>query len=124
MNCPKCQSKMEKVTFADVEVDRCTQCKGIWFDMLEHETLKSVQGSEAIDVGDPEKGADYDTIDRIDCPVCRTRMIRMVDKDQPHIRYESCGVCHGVFFDAGEFRDYKDRTLSDFFKSLVTRERR
>lgn len=124
MNCPKCQSKMEKVTFADVEVDRCTHCKGIWFNMLERERLKSVKGSEAIDVGNPENGAGYDTVDRIDCPVCRTRMIRMVDKDQPHIRYESCGVCHGAFFDAGEFTDYKDRTLKDFFKDFLARERR
>jgi Zn-finger nucleic acid-binding protein len=34
-------------------------------------------------------------------------MIRMVDRHQPHIWYESCPVCFGVYMDAGEFRDQK-----------------
>ncbi len=124
MNCPKCQSDMEKVMFEHVEVDRCSNCKGIWFDMLEHEELKKLKGSEAIDTGDPEVGKEYNQTDRIDCPKCHSRMIRMVDRDQPHIWYESCGVCYGVFFDAGEFTDFKQHTLSDFFKSLKAKERK
>jgi hypothetical protein len=38
----------------------------------------------------------------------------MVDPAQPDIWFESCPVCHGTFFDAGEFRDWKDRTLGEF----------
>ncbi len=56
MECPKCSSGMEKVMFHHVEVDRCTNCEGIWFDILEHEELKTIAGSESIDVGDPQKG--------------------------------------------------------------------
>lgn len=123
MECPKCQSPMETVVFEGVEVDRCTGCKGLWFDMLEHEKLKDIEGSEAVDSGDVAKGADMDAVDVIQCPKCRTQMIRMVDKDQPHIRYESCGVCYGVFFDAGEFTDFKDRSIRDFFRSLTARAR-
>ena len=123
MKCPKCGSDMEKVTHAEIEVDRCTDCKGLWFDMLEHEHLKAVEGSEAIDIGDPKAGKDHDVIARIDCPVCRTQMIRMVDKDQPHIRYEACTTCYGVYFDAGEFRDYKEETILDFFKDLLAKNR-
>jgi Zn-finger nucleic acid-binding protein len=43
-------------------------------------------------------------------------MIRMVDHQQPHIHFESCTLCHGVFFDAGEFRDYKEVTVAEWFK--------
>ncbi len=50
---------MEKVEFEKIEVDRCKDCQGIWFDILEHEDLKKIQGSEAINVGDPEKGARF-----------------------------------------------------------------
>ena len=32
MNCPKCSSEMETVTYDDVEVDRCSGCQGLWFD--------------------------------------------------------------------------------------------
>ena len=74
MKCPKCGADMEKVTHQAIEVDRCTGCKGIWFDMLEHEHLKAMKGSEAIDTG--------------------------------------------------EFRDYKEESILDFFRDLFARERR
>jgi uncharacterized protein len=124
MDCPKCGHPMEQVEHGSVEVDRCTLCKGLWFDLLEHEQLKEMRGAEAIDVGDPDVGAIFNRDDRISCPRCRGPMIRMVDPDQSHIWYESCGVCHGVFFDAGEFRDFKQHTLGDFFRRLRARERR
>src|SRR5688500_12312425 len=127
INCPRCSATMGKVTFGSVVVDRCTSCKGLWFDAREHERLKDVEGAETIDVGPLATGATKPATDaadrsnrpsdaKIDCPVCHTRMIRMVDHQQPHIHYESCTVCHGVFFDAGEFRDYKDQTVSEWFK--------
>jgi Zn-finger nucleic acid-binding protein len=50
-------------------------------------------------------------------------MVKMVDARQPHIRYESCSVCYGVFFDAGEFRDYNKETVLDFFRALFAKER-
>ena len=124
MNCPKCSAAMEKVQYQSIEVDRCTDCKGIWFDMLEHEHLKALEGSEEIDIGDPKVGKESNIVDHIDCPVCDTRMIRMVDGRQPHIWFESCTVCYGVFFDAGEFRDYKQENILDFFKDLFSQERK
>ncbi len=124
MNCPKCSAAMEKVQYESIEVDRCTDCKGIWFDMLEQEHLKALEGSEEIDIGDPEVGKQTNIVDRIACPVCDTPMIRMVDGRQPHIWFESCTVCYGVFFDAGEFRDYKQETILDFFKDLFSQKRK
>ena len=124
MNCPKCSAGMEKVHYESIEVDRCTDCRGIWFDMLEPEHLKALEGSEEIDIGDPEVGKQTNIVDQITCPVCDTRMIRMVDGQQPHIWFESCTVCYGVFFDAGEFRDYKQENILDFFKDLFSQERK
>lgn len=114
---------MDKVFHEAIEVNRCTGCEGLWFDMLEEEHLKAIQGSEEIDIGDPKVGKSFDTVERIACPLCHTRMVRMVDAQQPHIRYESCPVCYGVFFDAGEFRDYKQETVLDFFRALFAKER-
>ncbi len=124
MNCPKCSAAMDKVQYESIEVDRCTDCKGIWFDMLEQEHLKAIEGSEEIDIGDPEVGKQTNIVDQITCPVCESRMIRMVDGRQPHIWFESCTVCYGVFFDAGEFRDYKQESILDFFRDLFSRERK
>lgn len=122
INCPKCKASMERVTFGGTTVDRCVNCKGIWFDAREREQLKDVTGSEAIDTG-PAKGsaAPATTAGKIFCPVCHTQMIQMTDHAQPHIKFESCTVCYGVFFDAGEFRDYKEVTLAESVRKLFKR---
>jgi uncharacterized protein len=115
---------MQAVHYGSIEVDRCTHCKGIWFDMLEAQHLKEVKGSGVIDAGDAETGRQYNQIDRIKCPVCTGPMLRMVDNRQPHIWYESCPVCYGMFFDAGEFRDFKEETVLDHFRDLLAKERK
>ena len=124
MLCPKCNATMQKVVYQQIEVERCTDCGGIWFDPLEKDRLKALAGAEQIDIGDAKTGAVYNKVDRIDCPVCHTQMLRMVNARQPHIWFESCSVCHGVFFDAGEFTDFKSETILDFFKDITTPERK
>ena len=107
--CPKCGGSLEQVVCAGIEVDRCLYCKGLWFDSLEAETLKAVKGSESLDIGDPNTGSQLDKItEDMDCPRCEHRMTRMVDIDQHCIWYEKCPVCHGVWLDAGEFKNFKD----------------
>lgn len=114
---------MEAVIYAEIEVDRCTSCKGIWFDSQEAQELKTIKGAENIDIGDPKTGKKFDEIADIDCPKCHTKMTKMVDLNQPHIWYEKCPVCYGTWFDAGEFKDYKEENLSDMFKSIFTSQR-
>ena len=79
MNCPKCQSAMATVKVGIVEVDRCTNCGGMWFDSLEEEWLKTPADAAALDVGDSAVGERLNAQGRIDCPKCHTRTIRMVD---------------------------------------------
>ena len=124
MNCPKCMSPMVKVRFASVEVDRCTNCQGLWFDEFEKAALEKLKGSEAIDTGAAKVGKAFNQVDRILCPRCTSRMIRMVDVKQPHIWFEHCTVCGGSFFDAGEFKDLKQHTIADFFRDLTTHARK
>lgn len=123
VDCPKCGEAMEKVSHREIEVDRCTSCRGIWFDSLELEKLERLEGSESIDIGDAETGRRFDRVERIDCPVCSTRMIRMVDPAQPHVWFEACKMCNGVFLDAGEFKDLKELTLLDRLRVLFSSER-
>ena len=123
MNCPKCNALLEKVEYQTIEVDRCTSCRGIWFDMLEAEQLKAIKGSEKIDIGDPKEGKRYNRVEAINCPRCLTQMNITVDDHQPHIWYEYCEICHGMFFDAGEFSDFKEETVLDYFRDLFSKPR-
>lgn len=123
LQCPKCQGSLESVIYSGIEVDRCTNCKGIWFDSQEAQELKTMKGAESIDIGDPTMGEKFDEIADINCPKCQTKMTKMVDLNQSHIWYEKCPVCYGIWFDAGEFKDYKEENLSDMFKSIFTPQR-
>lgn len=115
--CPKCGAAMEKVSVGMDAVDRCTSCKGLFFSAESHEHLMETRGAEAIDTG-AKYDEPRDRVVRIDCPACHTRMIRMVDRQQPHIWYESCPVCFGVYMDAGEFREQKERRLLNVLRGM------
>jgi Zn-finger nucleic acid-binding protein len=119
MKCPKCQSQFETITFQEIEVDRCLGCRGLWFDMLEKEDLVRIEGSEAIDIGSDQVGEKYRDMQHVKCPHCKVEMLPMVDKDQFHIKYESCPICYGTFFDAGEFRDLKENSVLERFMHML-----
>ena len=122
MRCPKCQASFESVHTQAGVVDRCTQCRGLWFDMLEHEDQKAL--AHEVDTGSAKLGAAWNRIDRINCPLCPgTPLLRMVDAQQPHIWYESCPRCFGRFYDAGEFRDFAAITLGDLVRRLFVKAR-
>ena len=122
MQCPKCNSPMEPIELLSSLSQRCTQCKGLWLTMGENRLLKAE--AERVDIGDAQVGEHYNHVDRIKCPVCFDRqLVRMVDAQQPHIWFESCSNCFGRFYDAGEFRDYAEHTLRDFFLELDAPER-
>lgn len=123
MRCPKCRADMDPVSFEGTEIDRCSRCGGIWFDSGEMEALASKEAAAAIDTGDSSEGKQYNTIDEYRCPRCGGDMEKRTDSQQTHIWYESCNDCLGSFFDAGEFRDLSELTVSDFFKRLVTPKR-
>ena len=54
-----------------------------------------------LDYGSPKLGHKYNEMGDIRCPECGILMDKTFDKDQKHIRYETCAQCEGMFFDAG-----------------------
>jgi Zn-finger nucleic acid-binding protein len=123
MNCPKCQADMEAVEVEGITVNRCVDCKGMWFDRLEHEKLKKVKGGSKIDIGDKKAGREQDKIKDVQCPRCNVKMVNMVDPQQTHISFEACSTCGGVYFDAGEFRDFAHYTVADIVRHLFASKR-
>ena len=93
MLCPKCHSQFEQIVFGGIEIDRCTTCKGLWFDMLEKEDLLRIDGSAEIDLAPEQVDPKYAAMRNIECPRCAQTMLAMVDKDQYHIKFEACPAC-------------------------------
>lgn len=123
LHCPKCRSDMEQIEIEGTIIDRCSACKGIWFDEGELEQLSNKEAALAIDTGDVNVGKQHNVIEHYRCPRCGGKMEKTVDSQQTHIWYESCKDCGGSFFDAGEFLDISQVTISDFFKRLITPKR-
>jgi Zn-finger nucleic acid-binding protein len=109
---------MLEVTEQGVTVDRCEGCGGIFFDGLEHEQLKAMHAAAKIDIGEPALGRRNDKQKVVLCPHCNTGMLRLTIHGQSHIHVDSCPVCYGTYFDAGEFVDYQNLTFGDRIRTF------
>lgn len=118
MQCPKCHAEMEHVTFDEVQVDRCTNCKGLWFQPgeLEHLRQETWMADYIIDEGSAKVGKKHNKIGEVHCPECGSEMKQEFDAEQSHIMYEICPSGHGTYLDAGEFTDLVHKTFWDRFK--------
>lgn len=118
MKCPKCSSETETVDYDNIQVDRCTACKGIWFDSQEHDALVEKEGSESIDTGDVSIGRTLNKKHDIICPRCMVFMETIVDSERGGLTYEKCPSCGGIYLDAGEFKESKQKTMMELLKSF------
>lgn len=123
MDCPKCRATMNEQSLRTLQglvtFDQCSSCHGLWFDTGEAEKLKDAWRPDFIDSGDPQKGKELNQVRDVDCPRCGKRMDQVSDPKQRHIQLETCRE-HGVFMDAGEFTDYKNETMMDIFRGVVS----
>ena len=123
MRCPKCRADMEQIMIDDTEVDRCSTCRGLWFDDGELSKLRNKAAAASLDIGDVKTGKKQNEIEHYRCPRCAGAMNRLFDPEQPHIWFEQCDSCRGSFFDAGELTDLATVSVGDFFKRFVTSRR-
>ena len=121
MDCPTCHARLAAVRYGEnTVIDRCTGCQGLWFDLGEAERLRTEWMSELVDSGDLSVGKANNKITDCSCPRCGKKMAHIQDANQPHIGYEACDE-HGMYFDAGEFTDYKYDTLLEKIIGLLRR---
>lgn len=112
---------METKKYDNVQIQRCTNCQGIWFKPGSASKLKEKFHSEFLDPGDPAIGKKYNELEGVKCPECSVELDKVTDERQIHIQYETCPNGHGAFFDAGEFTDWKYDTLMDRLRDLFAR---
>ncbi len=100
--CPKCDVALLIVTHDAVEVDVCDQCRGVWLDAGELETLGvAVESAELV-----AKSTRYL------CPRC-DQALRLVRRTG--VEFEECPVGHGLWLDAGELERLRAPRLQTIF---------
>jgi Zn-finger nucleic acid-binding protein len=104
---------MVTLELADVEIDHCVACGGIWLDSGELELLMAApeRARQLLDsfhedtaaVEQPRK-----------CPICDKRMAKIVvGSSNPPLRIDQCRRSHGLWFDRGELEDILRRGRLD-----------
>ncbi|MCX5645584.1 MAG: zf-TFIIB domain-containing protein [Phycisphaerae bacterium] len=109
MNCPACKSAMITLELAEVEIDHCVHCGGIWLDTGELEVLMD-NPLEARHLLDSFREDPAATERPRKCPICERKMAKIiVGRSEPPLLIDKCRRTDGLWFDKGELRDILDR---------------
>ena len=124
MRCINDGEEMTRLVWeADVEVDRCPTCGGIWLDHGELEQLQSTverDYSEELerppidDVAAAFARAHASVADNRDCPQCDVPMEQREHGYTSQVMVDTCPSCQGVWLDRGELK-----ALEVFFERTV-----
>jgi len=109
MNCPTCKTAMITLELADVEIDHCLNCGGIWLDTGELERLMDspLQARRLLD-SFREDPAVAEQLRR--CPICDKKMAKIVvGSSKPPLWIDKCPRTDGLWFDRGELQDILER---------------
>jgi Zn-finger nucleic acid-binding protein len=104
---------MITMELAEVEIDYCTGCEGIWLDAGELEMLLGEEGKSKALISSFTKAAEGGEKQR-KCPICDKRMEQVtVGKSEPALLVDRCVRGDGLWFDKGELNDIIARAKLD-----------
>jgi len=113
VDCPVCKNAMITLELAEVEIDHCIECGGIWLDAGELELLIG-------DLAGAEQLLDSFKIDskcaekRRKCPICLKKMQKIVvGSSAPALLIDKCPRGDGLWFDKGELQNILNRAQLD-----------
>ena len=116
MKCPVCKHHLIVVEYHNIELDYCSNCKGVWFDAGELELLLKSYGLE-------EPKTFFDGIfssqeapsqeRKRKCPICGRKMKKTAIGGQPQILIDVCREKHGLWFDGGEVAQLIERLAGE-----------
>ena len=113
MDCPVCKNAMITLELAEVEIDHCTDCGGIWLDAGELEFLLD-QPKQAKKLLDSFKIGPACTEKIRKCPICLKKMQKIsVGASAPILLIDKCPRGDGLWFDHGELQNTLDRAKLD-----------
>lgn len=108
--CPKCKTKPLKDTAIkvpaadpvtrqqDCRIDYCPQCKGLWFDYKELETVCPAACKDLRIPASAQKITAY-------CPRCLSQPLYAFTYPQTLVQIEMCPRCKGIWLDADEYKE-------------------
>jgi len=104
---------MVTLELADVEIDHCVHCGGIWLDVGELELLMD-DVDKARHLLNSFREEPQPTEKPRKCPICDKRMAQIrVGRAQPPLHIDKCRRGDGLWFDRGELEEILERGQLD-----------
>ncbi|MHC4623836.1 MAG: TFIIB-type zinc ribbon-containing protein [Planctomycetota bacterium] len=120
MDCPVCDNAMITLELAEVEIDYCTDCQGIWLDAGELEMLLD-NPQQAKELLDSFKFDTACTEKPRKCPICLKKMRKvLVGRSDPPVLLDKCARGDGLWFDKGELEDILNKAQLDKDSKIQT----
>ena len=110
MECPVDGIALEKHLIHSIEVEKCPECQGLWFEKGE---LRETKDAEEFDLNwmDFELWSDQDAfnakLSSRKCPVCGKSMAAIMYANTK-VKIDYCMEEHGIWLDQGEFESIID----------------
>ncbi len=111
MKCPACKETLVILELHEIEIDYCTNCKGIWLDAGELELMLEGEKEKAKLIQSLEIVEDIKE-KKLKCPLCRDKMEKVRHKEV-NIITDKCIHNHGIWFDKGELETMVSAALPD-----------
>ena len=131
MNCPQCQQPMVKKSRADVTIDACSQCRGLWFDSGEIDDLKDQLTPPELhwtdfDLWRHQAGFEV-SLDPLHCPRCPDTALTTIADKQTETTVRFCPLCQGSWMTAEDFAgivsalssELDNLTAADYFRESL-----
>jgi Zn-finger nucleic acid-binding protein len=105
---------------ADVEIDHCVGCGGIWLDAGELEILmEDPQRAKTLLGSFKQSDATAERLRK--CPICDKKMAKIVvGRSKPVLLIDTCRRGDGLWFDRGELQDILERAHLDEHSRIRT----
>ena len=76
MECPKCYGTMDTVLEGETTIDRCQNCRGLYFDQLTQALLEPIKAQAlSIDSAEQDSESGFDDMVYVECPKCDKPMV-------------------------------------------------
>ncbi len=113
MDCPVCRNAMITLELAEVEIDHCIDCGGIWLDAGELELMLG-QAEKAKDLLHSFK-IDYTSTEKmVKCPICDKKMQKIIVGDsRTPVLIDKCRTSDGLWFDKNELQNIVEKAQLD-----------
>ncbi len=110
IKCIKCEETMDVLMVAEVEIDRCPGCGGLWLDggeikLLAAKPAEALNEIRAIDnytpsVNPTDRGLTAGVLDK-PCPGCSGKLTHAIFGSTA---VEHCNACDGIYVDSDELQ--------------------